>query len=1795
MGIVGNIDERLVIQPEQPEFDIFPLPAVTAIDVTYDTSSSFYRSYGSGIVIAPNYVLTAAHVVYNYDAEESVTDIRVTTSANATIDNLISRKIGINIYDPPTNVNRNNGIYYPFSEQLRFDNRKHDIALLRTDDILLPASQTVGLIAFVNPDRNEDAIKNKTPIRTAGYPADNIPGITTVNGIPNNTGLQLRDLALAPGSGTGNITSVYYDRRIDYTPNIDTYQGQSGSGIWHTLEGDIKPRVLGIHNSDVGAGGITAFNSGVLFDIDLYNQIVNQTANAVGIMNGNDLPENAIIGSEPNRWSRFNPFSDAGDDFIIGTYRRERILGKSGNDKIFGGGGNDRLEGGEGTDIALFGDVFANYTWSIENAQTREFRFEHFLGVGEDGIDTTKDIEYAVFEWNDSDGDFYDDDGQLFYVPLQVDPNNSSKLSDGPKIDFDREVVNIDGNKLAELTVTSPNWMVDGDVEYELNLDFGIGNVYNFAYIIDASGSTSGAVLETAKSAYNSLSRYLIQEGIANTSQIGVIAFNEAAALAGPLDASDAITAINSLSGVGGTNFARPLALAKDFFYQLDNDGTNIAYFLSDGYASGASSDLQELASVRAFGIGAANLESLNIIDSDTASLLTDPLDLVSEFAQRPNLDPSTIERIDVVVNGETVSTILPDQLIEDAEGLKYRGTIEDLEVSKEAQNDVVFSLLFNDGTPPATINYTITTGQADIREDLKNGSKELITLSSYRFGLIDDTTSSNSDRDRDGYLYVSNTVDANDDSYAVAKREIVGNERDNYFEIRQETRNTIHGHGGDDQFVIYGGINTVDGGLGIDTVKFPGLSSSAREITKTGDVVEIGFYNKATNVEYIQFSDVIIDTATLTPKPILSIANSNITLEEENRFASSSFFLGLSTYSSDDLILDISVLGGSAETGIDFIDPSGQFTLEKGRIYDSLPIKVLDDLNFEGNEEIYLELEIVSGGVFASGETSEIVLVSIIDDEDSAIVSEDSSVTLPSKALLNNYLSQGSYSELSIDDLSIFSVTSSDGTATINDDGDVEFTPQADFNGVATVELTINDGIERQKELVEIHVLPVNDAPVANDDSITTNEDIPLRISATELLANDIDLDTQDSLSIVGVSNSVGGTALLDIWGRVEFRPDANKHGDASFDYTVSDGEANATASVVVSVAPVNDRVVLTSPIPELFVPQNAPESVIILSDYFEDVEDGDDLTYSVEYNSVYGEPNLLSTTPRLDESAKSLTLNYAPDAIGIATITVTATDSANTSVSTDFRISVVDATENADTISGGSDTDYLVGLGGADSIEGGDGYDILIGNSGDDTLKGEDGSDLLYGGEGNDVLFGGEGLNILDGGAGSDRLYVVGDNNITVDDDRIISDDSDTFFEGVEYANLYGRAGDNYIDARAASIVRTVIKGNDGSDTLRGSANNDTILGGLGDDVLFGEGGDDVLNGNGGNDLLHVASDNDITLSDTKVIGDGIDTFSNIEQAKLYGGAGNNRISAQGVRGIATVIKGNEGNDNLRGGQKNDTILGGSGNDTLFGFGGNDTLNGNGGSDRLYVAVDNDITLTDTSVTGDGTDTISNIEFANLYGREGNNRIDASRATKISTVIKGYGGNDNLRGGMRNDTIKGGDGDDTLIGFEGNDRIDGGAGSDRLYVAVDNDITLTDTSVTGDGTDTISNIEFANLYGREGNNQIDASRATKISTVIKGNGGNDTLIGSQMSDQIEGGDGSDILYGGSGDDILTGNSGADVFVLQPAAGRDTISDWSNGIDYFGLSASIGFSDLSITNNSAGTATLIADTTNNA
>ncbi|KST63570.1 cadherin domain-containing protein [Mastigocoleus testarum] len=951
MSVIGP-DSRQVIT----SFGTFPFSTVTAVDARFGSGGGI----GTGIAIAPNHVLTAGHNAYNARNNTNATALRATVSANQNA--LNSRFIGAT-GDPAANVTNVNFVdNYNITES-----PGDDIAVFTTSNTLLPDTDVIGLIAFVDPET-----AGGLTIDTAGYPGDNVSG-----NIPGNTGRRGRDLVRSPGAAEspGNIVGTF-SGRFFYSQDVDTAGGQSGSGVWHTLDGESNPRVLGIH-----AYGGSTYNSGVLITTDIYDEIIDQIETDSGTTNANDLSENAIIGSTAN-------------DDIFGSYRRERILGNDGNDQLFGGGANDRLEGGDGVDQALFSEIFTNYDFTITDPSNPAFEFTHARGSQSDATDTTKDIEFGVFEFVDADDNGTDDDGNLFFVPLQVDPNDNTKLKDGALITPEEDILDNGGNKIGTITVESPAWMFDGDVNYTLTIGSEQGILYNFAYIIDSSGSMSGNRIVQAKAAYQELTQSLIDDGIANNSEFAVVDFDSSASLFAPLDAPTTISTINGLIAGGSTNFNSALVEAQNFFTSRNNNATNIAYFLSDGFNNGpdfssSATQLQQLAEVRAFGIGNPSLSQLNIVDSDDAVVLSDPADLITEF-NAATVDKNIIERIDVKLGGTVVDTITPDQLVEDTLGLKFEGTIDGLEVTREAENDITFDVVFNDGTPTTSLDYKITTGQEQVTQQTDNGTKQIITFSVNQTDFIESTVSQSISQENN-QISLENTIVSQP-----VIREINANDLDNTIRV-SNGENTIFGNGGNDRFILSGGVNLVDGGAGIDTVEINKTQEGAGGVSKNGNVVNIGTDNTLLNVEFIEFSDVRLAVDTLAVTPILSLANQGISIAEGNTGSTTATFtVNLSSTTTEDVVIDFTTRSDDADAGTDFIETTGQLTIAAGQSSGDITLEILGDTDVEGDESVFLDLSVVSGGTFADGATTETAGVNIIDDDSvisMAITADDPTV----------------------------------------------------------------------------------------------------------------------------------------------------------------------------------------------------------------------------------------------------------------------------------------------------------------------------------------------------------------------------------------------------------------------------------------------------------------------------------------------------------------------------------------------------------------------------------------------------------------------------------------------------------------------------------------------------------------------------------------------------------------------------------------------------------------------------------
>lgn len=152
-------------------------------------------------------------------------------------------------------------------------------------------------------------------------------------------------------------------------------------------------------------------------------------------------------------------------------------------------------------------------------------------------------------------------------------------------------------------------------------------------------------------------------------------------------------------------------------------------------------------------------------------------------------------------------------------------------------------------------------------------------------------------------------------------------------------------------------------------------------------------------------------------------------------------------------------------------------------------------------------------------------------------------------------------------------------------------YTPRPDFNGTDTFTFRVSDGTSTSNlGTMTITVLEVNDAPIADADAYTTNEDAALQFAAAELTSNDsagpADESTQTlSVSSVTATSDTNGTVSFD-GSVITYTPAPNFHGAASFTYQVCDNGVTSglsaplcsTAVVNVNVDSVNDTPVITS-----------------------------------------------------------------------------------------------------------------------------------------------------------------------------------------------------------------------------------------------------------------------------------------------------------------------------------------------------------------------------------------------------------------------------------------------------------------------------------------------------------------------------------------------------------------------------------------------------------------------------------------
>lgn len=454
-----------------------------------------------------------------------------------------------------------------------------------------------------------------------------------------------------------------------------------------------------------------------------------------------------------------------------------------------------------------------------------------------------------------------------------------------------------------------------------------------------------------------------------------------------------------------------------------------------------------------------------------------------------------------------------------------------------------------------------------------------------------------------------------------------------------------------------------------------------------------------------------------------------------------------------------------------------------------------------------------------------------------------------------------------------------------------------------------------------------------------------------------------------------------------------------------------------------------------------------------------------------------------------------------------------------------------------------------GGSAILAGAGDDLLIGGSGFNYINGFAGSDTMVGGNGgNAFIDGGVGNNVITGGTGQDRYFFgiggSGVNQVNLGDNAA---------NAIDIVNINGNFPTQQIRLTFTSAEVGNASAND-SGTL---TNQD---GGLAVRIQLEDAAGNLIGNESRFDdegIIFNAPINNQTLAPLSGGFDVRDLVSGesrgVFQLALLGTSGNDVETALSPTRSYYFNMG-AGDDSATGGTQNDFLVGGVGNDVLAGAEGDDSFIGGVGNDSVDGGIGTDVAIftkasSAYSVVANGAgfdvvdvatqerDFVTNVET--LRFTDGDFAPASIAVTAFAKPSASYAVVF-LNGGYtvidRETLVETNLGNVSTIAF-----------ADGSFAAADIDLNviILPPGTTNDGRNGSPNGDY--IVGNDGYNVINGANGDDF-ILAGGNGGAEPSV-----DQIRGNNGNDTLVGGAGADLFRGGAGVDRFFGQ--GGNDRIS----------------------------------------
>jgi hypothetical protein len=582
------------------------------------------------------------------------------------------------------------------------------------------------------------------------------------------------------------------------------------------------------------------------------------------------------------------------------------------------------------------------------------------------------------------------------------------------------------------------------------------------------------------------------------------------------------------------------------------------------------------------------------------------------------------------------------------------------------------------------------------------------------------------------------------------------------------------------------------------------------------------------------------------------------------------------------------------------------------------------------------------------------------------------------------------------------FNVSSAAAARLLAADADnrLYFSPNANFNADSsitfrawdtttgadggTADTTTNGGTTEFSTATDtaiFDVIPVNDAPVSSDPTVTINEDTTRTLTLSDFgTYSDVEGTPIAAVKITSLASNgslqydptgTGGWVAVTLnqeisaagvaAGRLRFVPDANENGSpyAIIGFKVGDGAdfSASTYTLRVIVAAVNDPPTNLDISATSVVENVAGATVGVLS--VTDPDIGDVITYTI----LPGADGALFTISGNELRVGGTGLDF--EASPTRTVTVRATDFAGSFVERTFVVDVLDRAE-------------VTLTSGTDIIPASVNNTQFIGNAA--TLNSTDN---------------------LDGGTGTDSLVLYGSGTFDLNTLAGYSD-----IEQVQLVNFTGSSASLYLRNGTTSAVST--NGTGSSYVyVTGTAAASSFQGGDGFDYLYLDNNSSIGSvnvGNGGSNIYFYGN-NTATSIQAGTGSEYMELRGTSSVGSINLGDGGSTLYFYNTSSAGSIQAGSiNGNDNIYFYSSNvaslSSVSTGAGNDYVYFSTWNPavTIDGGTGSDQLRIDQSN--------ATFDLTSGVTGIEQLYLYGSNATALLDADLLTSLTT-INGNGGN--------------------------------------------------------------------------------------------------------------------------------------------------------------------------------------------